>query len=230
MSQGTTGGSSASTAALRKALRNHLSPDDLSIWFRGMTCSSVTPEHLEVELPNELYVDWVEQHYRAELEAAVREAFGPVKVVLKYAELSSAGAAKARKDAAKQAPRTGVFMKIYYSWLDEIQPRIGATAWVVFERLIRFIWRAETHVGALQSHVEQGDLVAYVSVGKIAKTTGLDRRTVQRQLRKLEELGLIQTIKHSAPGQIRLYRLGREVDGQEIWLADQIAEKYRTSH
>lgn len=238
MSETNRPGGGASTAAFKIALAEHLSAEDMELWFRGVKCSLTHPESLEVELPNEHYAGWVREHYRAELEAAVMKAFGPVKVTLRAAGVSSEMAARAPNQTLGkeslnhcfQKKKLGQFMKIYYHWLDEIQPRIGVTAWVVFERLIRFIWRGDTHIDVLQSHVEQGDLVAYVSVGKLAQATGLGRRTVQRQLRKLEQLGLIQAIESSSPGQIRLYRLGREVDGEEIWLADQVAEKYRTGH
>lgn len=161
MSQDNHDGGDPSTAVFIDALKELLSPEDIEMWFRGMRCIQPNLVSLEIELPNRHYVDWVERRFCGELVAAGRSVFGDgVDIWLKSAKrglervlVDGASSNSAQGTTAKGrqqiTPPGGGYMKIYYHWLDELRPRVGLTAWGVFEMLVRFIWRGDTHIAAL---------------------------------------------------------------------------------
>jgi DNA-binding transcriptional ArsR family regulator len=119
-------------------------------------------------------------------------------------------------------------------WFDELMPRLRVTTWSLFVALVRNIWRAEEPPGPpwaeevfdLRLHITRGELAASVSIGDLARTLGLNSKTVRRHLRKLEQMELIQ-IFVSTRGRSNVYVLGYKRAEHCDWFADRVLASSR---
>ena len=52
------------------------SPQAFETWFRPIVARELTPERVDLEVPNAFFVDWIHEHYLTKLRAALSETLG----------------------------------------------------------------------------------------------------------------------------------------------------------
>jgi chromosomal replication initiator protein len=110
-------------AEVRGRLRSHQAYDT---WFRPIVPLALTPETVELEVPNAFFVDWIHEHHLTALRASLAEVLAAdpvVRFVPRVAEASTPAVAAAPVPAPVSRAR---------AWLDsQLHPRLTFEAFVV---------------------------------------------------------------------------------------------------
>src|SRR5438067_8720157 len=63
-------------------VRDHLaSPQAFETWFRPIIARELSPQEVDLEVPNAFFVDWIHEHYLTLLRAALADTLGHCPVV-----------------------------------------------------------------------------------------------------------------------------------------------------
>jgi chromosomal replication initiator protein len=120
------------------SVRNRLgNPQAFDTWFRPIVPREVSPQHVELEVPNAFFVDWIHEHHLPSLRKSLEEVLGGVPEVRfspREAVPSPPVAVSAARSAAQaetQAQRAGEHAGAA-SWLEsQLHPRLRFEGFVV---------------------------------------------------------------------------------------------------
>ena len=111
------------------------SPQTFDTWFRPILARELNPQHVELEVPNAFFVDWIHEHHLTTLRSALADVLGacpeirfaprePVPVPPGTMTLSAPRASAATPQAPRPLPAR--------EWLDsQLHPRLTFDTFVV---------------------------------------------------------------------------------------------------
>jgi chromosomal replication initiator protein len=103
-------------------------------WFKPIVPRLLSPEVVELEVPNAFFIDWLHEHHLPLLHAGLMAALGATPAVrFSLREQPAPGPAPARPaPGAAAAPGTGTVARPGRSWLDsQLHPRLTFDTFVV---------------------------------------------------------------------------------------------------
>jgi len=99
-------------------------------WFKPIVPRQLSPEVVELEVPNAFFIDWLHEHHLPLLHASLRAALGATPAV-RFA-LRESQAQAAAPASARPAPAPGPTARPGRSWLDsQLHPRLTFDTFVV---------------------------------------------------------------------------------------------------
>ncbi|HTM57600.1 MAG TPA: chromosomal replication initiator protein DnaA [Candidatus Udaeobacter sp.] len=122
--------------SVRGRLRSHQAYDT---WFKPIVPLALSPDAVELEVPNAFFVDWIHEHHLAALRASLVEVFGVVPSVRFVPREAPAGDAAQRSSPAPPtsaragaAPSSAEASSRARAWLDsQLHPRLTFETFVV---------------------------------------------------------------------------------------------------
>ena len=91
--------------SVRGRLRSHQAFDT---WFKPIVPLALSPDTVELEVPNAFFVDWIHEHHLAALRASLAEVFGGSPMIHFVPRETSAADAARRPVAAPPSPPAGL--------------------------------------------------------------------------------------------------------------------------
>ncbi len=95
-------------SALHLALADKVGPERFELWFSGNTRFVLTADELIVQVPSPFYQDWLRNHFRRELEAAVQAVIGQPLSITFQVDLALAATRSAAASTAATLPSLSV--------------------------------------------------------------------------------------------------------------------------
>ncbi len=93
-------------SALHLALADKVGTERFELWFSGNTRFVLTVDELIVQVPSPFYQDWLRNHFRSELEAAVLAVVGQPLSITFQVDVTLAAARAASASSAATSPST----------------------------------------------------------------------------------------------------------------------------
>ena len=87
-----------------ESVRRHISPQQFATWFRNLKAQSVTPEELNIRVPNNFFKEWLAQNYLGVIEESVAELGGSRPKILFTLDPSACDNPPGRLPATRRQP------------------------------------------------------------------------------------------------------------------------------